>query len=59
MMMDMIYLFHLKVQKLTMNKIKCPKCKEEFTINIAHSISDDGEVFLCPHCNWKIRYVPN
>ena len=40
-----------------MTVITCPKCNEEFTINIAQSISDDGEVFMCPNCKWKVRYV--
>ena len=40
-----------------MKTIKCPKCGKEFTINISHSISSDGEIFLCPHCKWKVRYV--
>ena len=40
-----------------MDIIKCPKCEEEVEINIANSISDDGEVFKCPHCGWEFRYV--
>ena len=40
-----------------MRTIKCPKCSKEFDINIANSITDDGEVFMCPHCGWKIRYT--
>lgn len=42
-----------------MNIIKCPNCKEEITIDIAKSISDDGEVFVCPECKYKFRYAPN
>lgn len=37
--------------------IKCPKCKKEVEIDIAHSVSEDGEVFMCPYCKWKFRYV--
>jgi len=40
-----------------MDIIKCPKCEEEVEINIANSISEDGEVFKCPHCGWEFRYV--
>ena len=40
-----------------MDIIKCPKCEEEVEINIANSISDDGEVFKCPHCGWEFRYA--
>ena len=37
--------------------IKCPKCHENVEINIAHSVTEDGEVFKCPHCGWYFRYV--
>ena len=37
--------------------IKCPKCQEDITLDIANSVSDDGEVFMCPHCGWKLRYT--
>lgn len=37
--------------------IKCPKCYEDVEIDIAHSVSEDGEVFRCPHCGWYFRYV--
>ena len=40
-----------------MDVIKCPKCQKDVEINIANSISDDGEVFVCPHCDYKFRYV--
>jgi uncharacterized protein YbaR (Trm112 family) len=40
-----------------MTIIKCPNCKKEVKINIANSISEDGEVFLCPHCNKPFRFV--
>lgn len=42
-----------------MTKIKCPKCEKEIFINIAKSISDDGEVFVCPKCKYEFRYAPN
>jgi DNA-directed RNA polymerase subunit RPC12/RpoP len=37
--------------------IKCPKCHKEVEINIGNSISEDGEVFMCPNCQYKFRYV--
>ena len=37
--------------------IKCPKCNKNVEIDIAHSVSDDGEVFRCPHCGFQFRYV--
>lgn len=40
-----------------MKVIRCPKCGKEVTLNISNSISDDGEVFRCNHCNWPFRYT--
>jgi len=40
-----------------MKVIKCPKCGEDVEINIARSITDDGEVYMCPNCGYKIRYT--
>ena len=40
-----------------MEIIKCPKCGKEVKIDIANSISDDGEVFQCPYCKYQFRYV--
>ena len=40
-----------------MDIVKCPKCGQDVEINIAHSISDDGEVFGCPKCGYQFRYV--
>lgn len=40
-----------------MTNIKCPKCNKEFEINIAKSIDEDGEVFMCPNCKYKIRFT--
>lgn len=37
--------------------IKCPKCHKNVEIDIANSVSDDGEVFRCPHCGYQFRYV--
>jgi len=42
-----------------MDVIKCPKCHKDVTLDITKSISDDGEVFKCPHCGWKFRYTEN
>ena len=40
-----------------MDIVKCPKCQEDVEINIANSLTDDGEVFRCPKCGYKFRYV--
>ena len=40
-----------------MTTIKCPKCGNTTPINISLSVSEDGEVFRCSHCNWLFRYV--
>lgn len=38
-------------------KLLCPKCGQPTTIDLTKSISEDGELFLCPHCGWKFRYT--
>ena len=40
-----------------MEKIKCPKCKKETTINIAKAIDEHGEEFRCENCGYIFRYV--
>ena len=40
-----------------MEKIKCPKCKKETTINIAKAIDENGEEFICENCGYIFRYV--
>lgn len=40
-----------------MTNIKCPKCNKEFEINISKSIDENGEVYQCPYCKFKIRYI--
>ena len=40
-----------------MTKIICPKCGKEVELNVVNSVSEDGEVFRCPHCNWLIRFT--
>ena len=40
-----------------MIKIKCPYCEEPVTISISKAIDEEGEVFLCPHCNKPFRFV--
>lgn len=37
--------------------INCPKCGKENKIDISNSIDELGEVFMCPRCGWKYRYV--
>ena len=40
-----------------MEKIKCPKCHKEITINIAKAVDENGEEFICTNCGYIIRYV--
>lgn len=40
-----------------MKTIKCPKCGKEISVDIPHSISEDGELFRCNNCNWPFRYT--
>lgn len=37
--------------------IKCPKCGADVEINIAHAVDEDGEVFVCPKCQYQMRYT--
>lgn len=37
--------------------INCPKCNKIINFTISDSISEDGEVFVCPYCGWKFRYT--
>ena len=40
-----------------MKYVKCPKCGKEVKIDIAKTIGEEGEVFMCDYCNWPFRYV--
>jgi DNA-directed RNA polymerase subunit RPC12/RpoP len=40
-----------------MEKVKCIKCGEEVTINIANAQDENGEVFVCPNCGQVFRYT--
>lgn len=40
-----------------MKTIKCPKCNCDVEINIAKAIDENGEVFVCEHCNYPFRYA--
>ena len=40
-----------------MNIIKCPECHDNVEINIERSITDDVEIFECPHCGFQFLYV--
>lgn len=40
-----------------MDIVKCPKCHKDVKLDISKAVSDDGEVFKCPHCRWKFRYT--
>ena len=37
--------------------INCPFCEKEVTLNIANAYDENGEIFRCPHCEEKFRYV--
>lgn len=38
-------------------EIQCPKCKHPVTIDVSKAIDELGEVYKCPNCGWKIRFV--
>lgn len=40
-----------------MEKVKCIKCGEDVTINIANAQDEDGEVFVCPNCGQVFRFT--
>lgn len=40
-----------------MKTIKCVKCGYDVVINISNAIDENGEVFVCPNCGQKFRYV--
>lgn len=40
-----------------MEKIKCPKCQQLTTINIAKAVDEFGEEFKCENCGYQFRYV--
>ena len=37
-----------------MEKIICPKCGSEITIDISKAIDENGEIFLCKNCKWQV-----
>ena len=43
--------------KKNFKTIKCPKCDAAVEINIAQAVDEDGEVFVCPKCNYQMRYT--
>ena len=40
-----------------MKKIKCVKCGTEVEINIANAMDFNGEIYSCPNCGYKFRFV--
>lgn len=40
-----------------MDIVKCPRCNKDVEINIANSMTEDAEVYRCPHCKFVFRYV--
>ncbi len=38
-------------------KLECPVCNTNFDIDISKAIDENGEVFQCPNCKYKIRYT--
>ena len=40
-----------------MDIVKCAKCKEDVTLDYVNAVTDDGEVWMCPKCGYKFRYV--
>ena len=37
-----------------MEKIMCPKCGNEITIDVSKAIDENGEIFLCKNCKWQV-----
>ena len=37
-----------------MEKIICPKCGSEITVDISKAIDENGEIFLCKNCKWQV-----
>lgn len=37
--------------------MKCVKCNNDITLNIATAIDEEGETFRCPYCGFKFRYT--
>lgn len=37
--------------------MKCVKCGNEFELDIAQALDEEGEVFRCPHCGYMSRYA--
>ncbi|MEE3343952.1 MAG: hypothetical protein VZS44_07680 [Bacilli bacterium] len=35
----------------------CPKCEKPVIIDISKSLDEEGEVFMCPNCKFKFRYI--
>ena len=40
-----------------MDRVNCVKCKHEVEINLSNATDENGEVFKCPNCGYKFRYV--
>lgn len=40
-----------------MMTINCPKCGKIVNFTVSDSIDELGEVYSCPKCGWKFRYV--
>ena len=40
-----------------MTKVNCPKCGTEVEIDIRKAIDENGEVFVCPNCEYPFRYT--
>ena len=37
-----------------MEKIICPKCGSEITIDVSKAVDKNGEIFLCKNCKWQV-----
>lgn len=42
-----------------MEKIICPKCGSEITVDISKAIDENGEIFLCKNCKWQVLLSSN
>lgn len=40
-----------------LRKVKCPKCGEEFIIDISKAVDENGETFQCPTCEFQFMCI--
>ena len=38
-------------------EVKCIRCGNNVKIDISKAIDENGEIFLCTHCDFHFRYT--